>query len=431
MQRIVSAVTLLLITVPLFAIERQPNDVYRGRRERLAAKLDANSAVVLLFGNEEENDSFVQNDDFYYLTGWNEPGAALLIAPALEGRPYTEILFLPARNTSIEQWTGPRVTAESANAAEATGFARVEALDRLRDELVRLLRPRPAIHTDTSPDGPSTMPLRWLGRANAFPRYTSYADARPLIAELRLTKDAGEIAFIRKAVDAAVAGHRAALRAIRPGMTENEMAGLIEYEFRRAGCQGTSFPTIVGSGRNSTILHYSENSGVLADGDVVVMDIGAECSRYTSDVTRTLPVNGRFTPRQREIYEIVLGAQQAAADAFRSGVSTLSRGGENSLHRVAYDYINRHGKDRNGQPLGQYFMHGLGHYVGLDVHDAGSYSVPLGPGAVFTIEPGIYIAEEKIGVRIEDTYLVREDGTLECLSCGAPKRVADIEKKKP
>ena len=406
-------IVLALLLFPLVA-----SADYRERRERLAASLDANTSVALLFGSEEEDDSFRQNDDFYYLTGWNEPGAALLIVPARDGRPYAETLFLPERNASIEQWTGARVTASSPDARVRTGFERVLPLGALRDEIVRVLPRAPSIYTHAEA---ASIPLRWLRRANAFPRYTSFENAATRIAALRLIKDADELATIRKAVNATVNAHAAASRAIRPGATENEIAGLIEYEFRRAGCEGRAFPSIVGSGRNSTVLHYNENSGTLDAGDVVVIDVGAECSRYAADVTRTYPVSGRFTPRQREIYDIVLAAQQAAVNAFKSGVSTIGRTAENSLYKVAYDYINTHGKDRNGQPLGQYFIHGLSHYVGLAVHDAGSPSAPLMPGAVFTIEPGIYIPEERIGVRIEDTYRVREDGTLECLSCAASK----------
>ena len=159
----------------------------------------------------------------------------------------------------------------------------------------------------------------------------------------------------------------------------------------------------------------------------MVLDVGGEYSLYATDVTRTLPVNGHFTPRQREIYDIVLGAQQAAIDAFKSGASSMGRTAANSLYKIAYDYINTHGKDAHGEPLGQYFIHGLSHYVGLNVHDSGDRDAPLGPGAVFTIEPGIYIPEEKLGVRIEDTFLVDAGGKLICLSCDAPKKADEVE----
>jgi Xaa-Pro aminopeptidase len=157
------------------------------------------------------------------------------------------------------------------------------------------------------------------------------------------------------------------------------------------------------------------------------MDVGGEYSGYATDITRTVPASGHFTARQKEIYDIVLGAQQAAMAAFKPGESTLSGRNEKSLFMVAYNYINSHGKDLHGQPLGQYFIHGLGHMVGLDVHDPDTNGTELKPGMVFTLEPGIYIPEEKIGVRIEDTFLVEADGKLECLSCRLPKRAEEIE----
>ncbi|MCI0351785.1 MAG: M24 family metallopeptidase, partial [Acidobacteriales bacterium] len=159
-----------------------------------------------------------------------------------------------------------------------------------------------------------------------------------------------------------------------------------------------------------------------------VMDVGGEYSMYATDITRTLPANGKFTARQREIYEIVLGAQRAAEAAFESGKSTLGRTAENSLHRVAYEYINTHGKDRHGQPLGKYFIHGLSHFVGLNVHDPGDATAPLKAGAVFTIEPGIYIPEEKLGVRIEDIYYVDANGKLVNLTAILPHTADEVER---
>lgn len=405
-MRLSMALILLLSTSALYATN------YHARRERLASKL-GKGTLVLFASTEEEGQNatrgFRQDENFYYLTGWNEPGAALVVAAG------TEILFLPAHNVSQERWTGPKLGADSPDAAGLTGFAKVGVLDHLRDELVRILpSPMATVYTDLGASTPSAVPMEWLKRANAFPNYVSFHDAKPLIAELRTVKDADEIALLRKAADATVAAHAAAAGEVKPGKTENEIAGVIEHEFRKHGCEGPAFSTIVGSGASSTVLHYSKLSGTLRDGDVAVIDIGAECGMYASDVTRTLPVSGRFTPRQRQIYDIVLEAQKAAIAAFQSGVSTMARTSPNSLYRVAYDTIEKHG-------LGKYFIHGLSHYVGLEVHDAGDPSKPLQPGAVFTIEPGIYIPEERIGVRIEDTFLVRAGGTLECLSCGAPK----------
>jgi Xaa-Pro aminopeptidase len=245
---------------------------------------------------------------------------------------------------------------------------------------------------------------------------------------LRTVKDAGEIGLIRLAVDASVAAHFAAMKGVKPGVKEYEISALMEYEWGRRGCERPSYPPIVGSGHNSTVLHYSDNTGTMQAGDVVVIDAAAEYSMYAADITRTLPIGGHFSDRQREIYNIVLGAQEAAIAAFQSGKSTLIGDSESSLQRVAKEYINSHGKDLHGQPLGQYYIHGLGHYIGLEVHDSGDDKVPLSPGMTFTIEPGIYIPEENIGVRIEDDFLVDQDGKLIKLSAALPSKAEDVEK---
>jgi len=424
----------LLVSISAVAIERQPSSDYHARREALAKK--ANAAVLVFAGTEAagQNDlyGFRQDNNFFYLTGWTEPGAAILVAPArpaADGQaalPYTEILFLPAHNYTQERWTGPKLGAENPQAPQLTGVDHVEVLDRLRDELVRVL-PAPVATLYVNPGDVSASSMAWLTRTNAFPNYISTQDADPLIAQLRMRKDAGEIELIRKATQASMAAHVAAMKAMKPGTGERQIAALMQYEFSKRGCERPAYAPIVGAGYNSTVLHYSDDDGQIRDGDVVVMDVAGEYSMYASDITRTLPANGKFTPRQREIYEIVLGAQQAAMDAFQSGKSTLSRNGQNSLYKVAYDYINSHGKDLKGQPLGQYFIHGLSHFVGLEVHDVGDYTQPMGPGMVFTIEPGIYIPEEKIGVRIEDIFYVDNSGKLIRLTEGLPRTVEEVE----
>jgi Xaa-Pro aminopeptidase len=211
-------------------------------------------------------------------------------------------------------------------------------------------------------------------------------------------------------------------------MTEREISALLQYEWGKRGCERPAYAPIVGSGLNSTVLHYSDDAGTVQSDDLVLIDAAGEYSLYASDITRTMPATGKFTPRQREIYEVVLGAQKAAMAAFQSGKSHLQRNQPDSIHQVAYDYINTHGKDSHGEPLGKYFIHGLGHYVGLNVHDPGDYSVPLGPGMIFTIEPGIYIPEEKIGVRIEDMYYVDKDGKLIRLTESLPQTPDEIER---
>jgi Xaa-Pro aminopeptidase len=339
-------------------------------------------------------------------------------------RPYSEVLLLPRRNRAAERWTGPKVGPEDADAKSVTGFDRVVPIDTLREELAKVTSPLGGFAL-VNEGKSSKLALEWLKHTNL----SVYSrDARPLVGSLRVIKDAGEIEMIRKATDASVEAHLASWKAIKPGTGERQIAALMQYEFERRGCERPAYGPIVGAGFNSTVLHYDEDSGPINNGDVIVMDVGGEYSMYATDITRTVPASGKFTPRQREIYDIVLGAQEAAIRAFKAGTSTLTGRDENSLYKVANDYINTHGKDLKGQPLGQYFIHGLGHMVGLDVHDPGYDGKALGPGMVFTIEPGIYIPEEKIGVRIEDTFLVDAGGKLVRLSEKLPRAAEEIEK---
>jgi len=218
---------------------------------------------------------------------------------------------------------------------------------------------------------------------------------------------------------------------LRPKKLESHaLAGRMTAAWMEAGCERPSYAPIVGSGINSTTLHYSENTRTMEDGDILLVDAACEYSMYASDITRTVPVNGHFTPRQREIYNIVLGAQQAAIDAFVAGKSKINdrdRRDPDSLDNAAYNYINTHGKSLDGKPLGQYWLHGLGHMVGIAVHDPSDYPAVLKPGMVFTIEPGVYIPEEKIGVRIECVFLVGADGKLIDLVAALPHTAEDVE----
>jgi Xaa-Pro aminopeptidase len=422
------------------ALERQPNSDYRMRRQSLANR--AREGYVLLFAPKEAdgpNDIYGYRPDnnFFYLTGRTEPGAALLLAVSAAAqsnstaKSYLEILFLPNRNPSQEQWTGPKLGPDNPDAARITGFDRVETLDNLRSELLHLLPERSIVYTDVPANDEtsnSNVPLEWLKEANAFPVGISFQDVRPMLSSLRTYKDAGEIELIRKATNASIAAQLAAMHAMKPGMTEREVSALLQYEWGKRGCERPAYAPIVGAGANSTVLHYSDDSGPIRAGDVVVIDAAGEYSMYASDITRTLPASGMFTARQREIYNVVLGAQQAAIAAFQSGKSTLLRNTPNSLHSIAYDYIDSHGKDLHGGSLGKYFVHGLSHYVGLNVHDDGDYDVKLGPGMVFTIEPGVYIPEEKLGVRIEDIFYIDVNGKLINLTESLPHTAEDVER---
>lgn len=434
-KRLLCLTAFLFLSAFGIALDRQPGADYHARREALAKK--AGGVIVLVAPLEPMGSvyAFRQDDNFYYLSGVTVPGAALLVAPAVDAqgetpaRAYSEILFLPPHNVRLEKYTGPQLGADDPQATKLTGFDRVEEMGKLPDEAAKLLvSGRPVVYTELAANGetsPSAEALAFLKHSMAM---VFFQDVKAMITAQRTVKDAGEIALIRKAVDASVAAHMAAMKAVKPNVKEYEISALMEYEWGRRGCERPSYSSIVGSGHNSTVLHYSENTNTMKTGDVVVIDAAAEYSMYAADITRTLPVNGHFTARQREIYEIVRGAQEAAMAAFQTGKSMLVGDGDNSLNKVAKEYIKAHGKDLHGQPLDQYFIHGLGHYIGLNVHDPGDYKVPLSPGMTFTIEPGIYIPEENIGVRIEDDYLVDTDGKLIKLSATLPSKPEDVEK---
>ncbi len=424
---------------PLQAFDKQPSGVFRARRVALAASL--NGGVAVLFAAEEPQLDFTpyrQDSDFFYLTGWTEPGAALMIVgeakQASTPRAYKEILFLPERNLRTEKYTGAKMDAATPGVAEAAGVDDVEPMTELPAELSRLLTADRKLFDNlwTQPDAPQAAPLlRFTATTLGAAKSPQPHDVTTLTMPLRQIKDDGEIGLIKKASAASVLAQRVMMQWwVKPGMTERAIAGAMTAVWMENGCERPSYAPIVGSGIDSTVLHYSANARTMQDGDILLVDAACEYSMYAADITRTVPVNGHFTPRQREIYSIVLGAQQAAIKAFVAGKSTINdreRLDPNSLDTVAYNYINTHGKDLHGQPLGQYWLHGLGHMMGIDVHDPANYPVVLKPGMVFTIEPGIYIPEEKLGVRIECDFLVDRDGKLVDLDAGLPHTADEIE----
>jgi len=421
------------------SLTKQPPSVYRARRVALADKL--HGGIAVLFAAEEpvlDLMPYRQDEDFYYLTGWSEPGAALLVvasaAQADSPRAYKEILFLPTRNLRMEKYTGEKLGADSPDAAKTTGVDQVLPMTALPAELNAMLAADRRLDQSlwTQPASPQARSLLGFVRAS-LGQYAdgSARDVTSLTEQLRVVKDEGEIALLRAAADASIQAQFAMMKAIKPGVTERALAGVLWNGWLSAGCERASYAPIVGSGINSTILHYSDTTATLEGGDVLLVDAACEYSMYASDITRTMPVSGHFTDRQREIYNIVLGAQQAAIDAFVAGKSKINdrdRKDPDSLDQAAYNYINTHGKDLNGKPLGHYWLHGLGHMVGIDVHDPSQYPAVLKPGMVFTIEPGVYIPEERIGVRIECVFLVGPDGKLIDLVAGLPHTAEDVEK---
>ncbi len=432
------SIYLLFCTTYASALDRQPTAIYHARRVALADKL--NGGVAVLFANEEpsiEYQDYRQDEDFYYLTGWNEPGAALVVeapVPATPGhpaRPYREVLLLPTRNLRMELYTGVKLDAATPGATEKAGVDNVAPLSALASELSPLYAANRRTYLWGEESSAPTKALAMLmattiGSADALTIY----DVSARTDELRQVKDPGEIALMHKASDASVQAQYAMMRSIHPGQKERTVEGIIYAALLAHGCERPSYPSIVGSGIHSTELHYMEDADTMQSGDVVVVDAAGEYSMYASDITRTIPVSGHFSPRQREVYDIVLGAQKAAMDAFVPGKSRINDPNHtypDSLDTIAWNYMNAHGKDLHGEALGKYFIHGIGHGVGIDVHDPFDSSKPIEKGQVFTIEPGIYIPEEKLGVRIEDVFYASPDGKLIDLTEALPKNADAVE----
>jgi Xaa-Pro aminopeptidase len=441
LARAVSAVALLFASASLYALDRQPTADYHARRVTLADKL--NGGVAVLFAAEEPLLDFMpyrQDEDFYYLTGWNEPGAALLIEAPVPAqgthaaRPYREVMFLPTRNLRMELYTGVKLDAAAPNAPQIAGVDEVTAMTDLANTLNQLATEDRSIMRRVWSESDTEQAkalVQWTATTLGIDSAPPFADVRTPVHELRETKDAGELVLLHKASDASVQAQFAMMKSVHPGQKERTVAGIILEKLMENGCERPSYAPIVGSGEKSTELHYSDNSQTMKDGDVVVVDAAGEYSMYASDITRTVPVNGHFTARQREIYDIVLGAQKAAIEGFVAGKSHINDPQHkypDSLDTIAWNYMNAHGKDLHGEPLGKYFIHGIGHSVGINVHDPYDYSQPIPKGMVFTIEPGIYIPEEKIGVRIEDVFYADQDGKLVDLTEALPKDADAVEK---
>jgi len=424
---------ILLASSLLQARFRQPNAEYQARRDKLRSTVDG---PVVLFGYTSRQDTgevavFFQEENFYYLTGYNEPDAALLLIPhAPNGKPLeapTEILYLPPRDPRAEKWNGPKLGPDDPNASAVTGFGTVRPFADLKPNLATLAKTFPTFYT-----------LLPKGEENGYPHLTTWSDwlrdavpnasvrdITPALTAMREVKSAGELALMQKAIDASIDAQLDAMKTIHPGLYEYQVAARMKMIHEMEGCSREAYAPIVGAGFFSTVLHYDALDNEIKDGDVVVLDVGGEYGGYAADITRTLPANGKFTPRQREIYDIVYGAQSAVLDAIKPGV--YFNNGPHSLQQIAFDYINTHGKDKDGKPLGQYFIHGIGHGLGLDVHDPTDYNRPLQAGMVITDEPGIYIPEENLGVRIEDDILVTPDGH-QLLTARLPRAADDVEK---
>ncbi len=385
-------------------------DEYRARRAAVRERLTKDKGILVLFGATEAErgdlrSRFFQEPNFFYLTGWTDPGAALLLTPT------EEFLFLPSPSEVNERYTGKKLLPVDPAAPARTGFAHVLPTPKLELTYYTAVETAPKLYGLIDFNRPDL--LRRLAGERKLENAASF------LFPLRMKKSPAEVSLLKQSVAVTLDAHRAAWQRAASGLFEYQIGAAMVNVYSDRGCERSAYPPIVGSGPNSTILHYAKNDRRMDSGELLLMDVGAECRMYAADITRTVPVNGKFTARQREIYEIVLAAQRAAIAAVKPGM-TLAKTGEKSLYKVAYDVIEAKG-------YGKYFTHGLGHHIGLEVHDPGPPETPLEAGMVITIEPGIYIPEEALGVRIEDMILVTSNGG-EVLSKALPRDPEAVEK---
>jgi len=423
-----------------------------GRRRKKLMDMMGNESIAIIptaatrIRNRDVEYPFRPDSDFFYLTGFSEPDAVAILIPDRSSGEY--VLFCRERDPEMETWNGRRAGLDGAR--EHYGADDAFPIGDLDDILPGLLEDRERIYYTMGAD--PVFDQRVVGWVNQVREQVRKGVNAPdefislthILHDMRLYKSRHEIKAMRQAARIAASAHRRAMRACIPGMTELEVEAELVHEFMRLGARSPAYSPIVGGGENSCILHYTDNCSTLADGDVLLIDAGAEFEGYASDITRTFPVNGVFSSAQRQIYELVLASQLAAIDAVRPGNHW------NDPHDAAVEILTAglvdlgilKGRVRSlikEQAYARYFMHRTGHWLGMDVHDVGDYKVDgdwrmLEPGMVLTIEPGLYFQPERglpkrwwnIGVRIEDDVLVTSDG-CDVLSKDAPKSIDDIE----
>jgi Xaa-Pro aminopeptidase len=421
-------------------------DFFYNNRERLRDTLP-DSAMVVLFSAPQKSKSndidfrYHQDPDFYYFTGIREPNAMMILFknPIRIGEQWLrEVLFIEEKNDKKEQWTGKMLNTE-----DAKELSKIQMILPNVDfktmsfpwEEIKTVYSNQHQHIERDdkehPGDLKSMVYHFDAKLNRASKKALVNETEDLFAYLRQKKTAEEVVMIQRAVDITCQAQLNAFRQIKGGMTEYQVEALINYTFRALGADGEAFPTIVASGDNGSIMHYTANEAILILGDLVIMDIGAQYEGYSADVTRTVPVSGKFSPEQAAVYQVVLDAQTVAIRYATPGYKFWTP------HEEAYRTIGKGliklGIITEWGDIGKYFIHGTSHYLGLDVHDAGVYS-SLAPGDVMTVEPGIYIPKGSpcdpkwwgIFVRIEDDILITS-GAAKVLSDSAPKTIAEIE----
>lgn len=416
------------------------------------AQMEPNSVAVFfsapeVFRNHDTDYEFRQDSDFFALTGLNEPESVAVIAPGHESHKY--VLFVRRRDKEKEIWNGIRTGVEGA--VSQYGADAAYEIGELADILPRYLAGNQKLYYRLGQREENDLRvIRFLNSLKAAIRAgiqtpSTIIDPSTIIHELRLRKNPTEIANMRKAASISAEGHVAAMRACKPGMYEYELEALVEYIFRQRGASGTAYQSIVGSGFNTTILHYNTNQKRIEDGDMVLIDAGAEYGMFAGDITRSFPANGKYSKAQQAIYELVLHSNEEVIKMVKPGVSFMA------LHERTVDILTQGLIDLGLLSGGlrenveratytKYFMHRTGHWLGMDVHDCGRYKLETGwriiePGMAFTVEPGLYVqpgtegAPEEffnIGIRVEDDIVVTDTG-YEVLTSGVPKSVKEVE----
>ena len=423
--------------------------LYQDRRARLARRMGSGVAVVPTaperLRNRDTAYPYRYDSYFYYLTGFTEPEAVLVL---VAGDTPRSLLFCREKDPEKEVWDGFRYGPEGAR--EAFGFDEARPIAELDAAMSELLADQPAVFYPVGHDPAwDARVVSWVNAVRARVRNgvtapSELKDVRTVLDEMRLVKDPHELELMRRAARISAAAHRRAMRFARPGVTEYQVEAEILHEFRRHGAQAPAYPPIVASGANACVLHYVANSATLKDGELLLIDAGCELDGYAADITRTVPVNGHFSGAQRDVYQLVLAAQAAAIAAVKPGNPW------DAPHRAALEVLAQGLIDLKlltgtrdevleKETYRRFYMHRTGHWLGLDVHDAGDYKRggewrPLEPGMTLTVEPGCYVrpADDvpqhfwNIGVRIEDDALVTPEG-CEILTRDAPKSIAEIE----
>ena len=396
-------------------------NVYAARREALLEKMEAGSMLLVYSGETvpcslDEGYAFEANRNFFYLTGLRRENMALAMVKAgTEDLKDHIVLFIEEPIPSMERWTGKRVTKDEAKEiAQLEDVRYIDSLDGfisrcVNREVVEALYME--CYRDAKGDTDSYNMKKAKEMLAAYPTLV-LKNAFPMLAAMRIVKDESEIALMQKAIDLTGEALTRVLGTLKPGMMEYQAQAEFEYAIRMGGADGTAFATIAGSGINGCMLHYGTNHCRMQDGKLLLMDLGAKYAGYCADITRTYPVNGKYTERQKQIYDIVLAANRAVKAAAKPGMTTVQL--NDICKKTLAEGLIGIGKIKSKEEIGTYYMHGVSHHLGIDTHDAvDPRCAKLTPGMVITNEPGLYIDEEEIGIRIEDDLLITEDGCIE------------------